>query len=830
MLGMIPVATPCTLRPGRHDLAGRTVLVVSDGNGLAGEVRSRLAACGAEAEVLTVRDLVRPHARHYTGTAVDVGGLARRLATGDVPDWVFYLDGYTARAHPDRPFHPADGLYAPGPMRALFHILSPLGRRWVDRGAGGFAVVSVSDGRFGLTGARTVDPLVGTLHGLTRALHSEIPLIRTVVLDTAPSVPAAVVADRLLDLASDDTYGHREVGLTGPAHAWTTTLVPVYEQPGDVPGADGELPLDRGSTVVATGGARGVTAEVVRMMAAQVPCRYLLLGTTEPVNVRAALGVSDRDELLTMSAAELDEHKRRQFAAMRRADSSLLPPAFERHWSTITTSLEILRTLARIRDLGARADYLRVDVTDAYRTRRFCDQVVRDLGPVHGLLHGAGVETSSALCGKTPETWERTAAVKTSGLYNLAPLLSDDTRLIMLFGSAAGTYGSPGQIDYAGASEFLTTAAHRLAADFPRARVRSVAWPAWAEVGMAVRPSSRLALEQRDVEFMKVAEGVAWADAVMRSPLGTPAHLTLGYRGMPADAIANRTVAPWTSAPRGRCRLVDSCHEAGTGTWELRWTYQPDLDAALADHRVGGHVRVPIAHFMEMVCESVHACLGEVKGFTVRNLRLLRALTLAPGRRRELRTVVERGPAGTLTVRVMSSPVLPDHTWLPVSLEHLTATVDVEPPEPAAPRVESLPADASDVPVEGLPERFAANGIAYGPAFRDIVSVRRSGSVHHAVLRSVPDWNEDVRGRSLINVGLLDLALQTLCFHPRSRRGGLPTSVAELRVYAGPGDATAEGLAVVDAEDEQLDVTLADPEGRILLELRGLQLTRLDEA
>ncbi|MET8679494.1 SDR family NAD(P)-dependent oxidoreductase [Streptomyces sp. NPDC004647] len=826
---MIPVATACELRPIQHDLTGRSVLVISDGDGLADVVRSRLVASGAEAEVLTVRETVRPHARRYTGMTVDADELAQRLGTGDLPDWVFFLEGYTTRARADRPFHPADGLYAAGLMRTLFQTLSPLGRRWVDRGTGGFAVVSNSDGRFGLSGARSIDPTVGTLHGVARALHSEIPVIRTVILDAAPSVPAAVVADRLLDLASDGSHGHREVGLSG-AQGYTTTLVPTFDQPADLPGADGELPLDSGSTVVATGGGRGVTAEVVRMMAAQIPCRYLLLGTTEVTDVRAALGISDRDELLNMTAQDLDHHKRRQFIAMHRNDSSLLPPAFERHWSRITNSLAILQTLARVRDLGARAEYVQLDVTDAHRTRRFCDVTLAASGPVHALLHGAGIEASSALCGKTLENWERTAAVKTGGLYNLTPLLSDATRLIMLFGSAAGTYGSPGQLDYAGASEFLTTAAYRLAADFPAARVRSVAWPAWAEVGMAVRPSSQFALEQRDVEFMKVPEGLDWAEALMRSPGRTPAYLTLGYRSMPSTATATRTIAPWDAAPRSRCRLVDTCHESGSGSWELRWIYQPELDAALADHRVGGSVRVPIAHFTEMVCQSVHACLGEVKGFTIKDLRLLRALTLAPERCREVRIAVERESATSLSVRITSSPVLPDHTWLPVSLEHLTATVDLDIPQLSEARVESFLADASVVPVEGLSERFAANGIDYGPAFREIVSCRRSGSRHHVELRSVPAWNEDVRGRSVINIGLLDLALQALCFNPRTQRGGLPTAVAELRVYAGLGEATAEGVAVLDAEDEQLNVTLADSQGRILLEIHDLKLTRLDES
>ncbi|MEU3371811.1 SDR family NAD(P)-dependent oxidoreductase [Streptomyces sp. NPDC006660] len=824
MLGMIPTATPVTLREVRHDLAGRHVLVIGDGDGLGDETLARLRAAGSHTEAVTVRETVRPYASKHPGPLLGAEELAERLATGPLPDWVFFLPGFTARARPTQGFRPEEGLYAGGLTRTLFHTLSPLGRRWQERGAGGFAVVTRADGMFGQSGARPGDPLAGLLHGTVRALHAELPVIRTVALDIGPSVSVAAVADRLLDLASDPSHGHIERGLAGN-QAYATTLVPAFEGPADVPGAEGRLPLERGDTVLATGGGRGVTARVVRMMAEEVPCRYLLLGTTDLVNVRAALGVGDRDELLRMSAAELDEHKRRQFTAMRRDDPALLPPAFERHWARISNSLEVLRTVTRLRDLGARAEYRCLDVTDAHATRRFAEDLVRTTGPVQALLHGAGVETSRNLCGKTRDSWERTVAVKTAGLYNLSPVLGDETRLVMLFGSAAGTYGNPGQIDYAGASEFLTTAAYRLAADFPAARVRSVAWPAWDEVGMAVRPSSRAALEQRNVRFMEVSEGLRWAGALLRSPSRVPTCVTLGYEDMPSEATTTRDTAPWGSARANRGHLVDLCHETGPGHWEVRWTYQPELDAALADHQVDGMVRVPFAFFIELVCQTAAACLGDSAGFTLRALRMHQPLTLAPGRPRQLRAVMARATDGTLRVGVESSPIRPDHSWVPVTLQHMNAEMEPLTGQKPAPRI-AVPLDRSEpVPVAGLAERFAANGIVYGPAFREIVSCRRDGAIHLAELRSGAGWDADVRGRSFFDVGLLDLALQTLVFHPGARHGGLPTAVEELVVHTELGGSRSEGWAMVDTADNNLSVTLADSAGRVMAQIRNLELT-----
>ncbi|CQR59589.1 SDR family NAD(P)-dependent oxidoreductase [Streptomyces leeuwenhoekii] len=824
MIGLIPTATPVALREVRHDLAGRRVLVIGDCDGLAGAMLARLSAAGAHTEAVMVRETVRPYASSHRGQLLAAEELAVRLTSGPLPDWVLFLPGFTARARPAQAFRPEEGLYAGGMTRTLFHTLSPLGRRWLERGAGGFAVVTRADGRFGLTGARPGDPLAGLLHGTVRALHAELPMIRTVALDVGPSVPLDVVADRLLDLVSDTSHGHVERGLAG-SQAYATTLVPAFEQPADIPGAEGRLPLERGDTVLATGGGRGVTARVVRMMAEEVPCRYLLLGTTKLVDVKAALGVGDRDELLHMPAEELEAHKRRQFAAMRRDNPTLLPPAFERHWARISNSLEVLRTLTHVRDLGARAEYLCLDITDGHATRRFADELVRTSGPVQALLHGAGVETSKNLCRKTQDSWERTVAVKTAGLYNLSPVLGDETRLIMLFGSAAGTYGNPGQIDYAGASEFLTTAAYRLAADFPAARVRSVAWPAWAEVGMAVRPSSRAALEQRDVRFMEVSEGLDWAGALLRSPSRVPVCVSLGYEGMPPEATATRETAPWRSARANRGNLVDLCSEAGPGRWEVRWTYQPELDAALADHQVDGNVRVPFALFIELMCQTASACLGDLGAFTLRALRMHQPLTLAPERPRDLRAVIARTAEGTLRVGVESSPIRPDHSWVPVTLQHASAEIEPLTGQKPAPRIDVALKGLEPVSVDHLQERFAANGIVYGPAFREIVSCWRDGALRLAQVRAGAGWKADVRGRSFFDIGLLDLSLQTLVFHPGARHGGLPTAVEELIVHTELGGSRSEGWALVDTGAEKLGVTLADSAGRVMAQIRNLELT-----
>ncbi|MEU5693271.1 KR domain-containing protein [Actinosynnema sp. NPDC020468] len=434
------------------DWRGRTVLVLGDGGDLAIAVDHALRAAGARTECVTVRETARLRVDERAGRVMTAAEIAERLRDEPQPEWLFLLTGRTTPRTTNT--GPVDAVHVRAALGALREVLAA-------RQDCPTAAVTALDGRFGETGAVPLDPVAGAMAGLLRGHASSR------VLDVAPSLGPAEVARELLAFTGGAPE-HRELGFDG-ANRVTPAFAPARL------GAETGLPLEPGSTVVAAGGARGGAAEVLVTMAEEVPCRYVLLGRTPLVNIYATLGVGDRDYVLSMSAEEFEEHRVRQRASLEANSPEFSEEEFEAYWARLARSLDVMRTIGRMRDAGAQVEYVRQDVTESHAVRRL-GQELRSRGlRIHGLVHAAAHGDES-----DARAWDRTIATRINGFYHLAPLLDDQVRLVALLGSSGGSAESAG-------SGFLVPLADRLAAEFPRARVRSVHSAAASVITAALR-------------------------------------------------------------------------------------------------------------------------------------------------------------------------------------------------------------------------------------------------------------------------------------------------------------------------------------------------------
>ena len=164
--------------------------------------------------------------------------------------------------------------------------------------------------------------------------------------------------------------------------------------------------------------------------------------------------------------------------------------------------------VAELAELGAAAEVVACDLAD-----RAAAQELLAAHPVRAVVHSAGVLDDGVISSLTPERLETVLRPKADAAWHLHELTRarPEVTHFVLFSSAAGVLGAPGQGNYAAANAFLDAlATHRRAAGLP---AHSLAWGQWAQGGGMAPESSRSGLPPLTAE-----EGLALLDAALAAP------------------------------------------------------------------------------------------------------------------------------------------------------------------------------------------------------------------------------------------------------------------------------------------------------------------------
>jgi phthiocerol/phenolphthiocerol synthesis type-I polyketide synthase E len=277
-----------------------------------------------------------------------------------------------------------------------------------------------------VSGGEPVNPAAAAAQALLRSAHRELRSIATVCVDVSATTPDAMLADELATL--NDPF----VALRG-----TSRWLPQMRRQAR---ATGRPRLRYQGTYLITGGLGGIGLTVAQALADH--------GLAPRIGLLGRCGMPDPET---------------------------------------TAGQRVRVAIKAITDAGADVEIVRGDVTELASLLAAVTVVENRFGPIHGVVHSAGVPGGGLLEGRSRADMQRVLAPKTQGVLAIEDVFADRPELdfLSLFSSQAAITGLFGSADYAAANAFLDAYAQSMSG---RERcTRSVQWPGWADVGMAAR-------------------------------------------------------------------------------------------------------------------------------------------------------------------------------------------------------------------------------------------------------------------------------------------------------------------------------------------------------
>ncbi|MFN4258611.1 MAG: SDR family NAD(P)-dependent oxidoreductase [Gemmataceae bacterium] len=369
-------------------------------------------------------------------------------------------------------------------VKSLFLLARGLADELCQAGRKGQAVLLAATGLGGCFGVGQESlppdffPGSGGIAGVVKSLGHEWSDVLVRVIDFARGDEAAIIADKLWEELGDP-YGPIEVGYFQQRRvAPECVAMPLPDGPAEYP------PLTPQSTVMLTGGARGITAAVALELARHYQPNLVLVGQS-PLP-------PEEENLATSHLTNSSEIKAMLIARLRKQGGSVTPAKVESAYQRLMKDREIRSNLQRLRDAGAKVHYYQADVRDETAMSQVMDDIYQRFGNIDGVIHGAGVIQDKLIRDKTPESFDRVFGTKVDSALILSRHLRwEQLKYCMFFASVAGRFGNRGQSDYAAANEVLTKLAAQLDREKP-GRVVSIVWGPWSSIGMVAELEQHL--------------------------------------------------------------------------------------------------------------------------------------------------------------------------------------------------------------------------------------------------------------------------------------------------------------------------------------------------
>jgi acyl transferase domain-containing protein/NAD(P)-dependent dehydrogenase (short-subunit alcohol dehydrogenase family) len=297
--------------------------------------------------------------------------------------------------------------------------------------------------------------------------------------------------------------------------------------------------LDSESVIIATGGARGVTSVLVEDLLKRFGCRVIALGRTDPTSAPESVLRMDEEAFKNYEAQfykdELARNKGRKITDIKR------------EYLAYRAANEVSQVINRLQTISGKYEYRSVDVTSDKEIDEIVEDVYRKYGRVDLVIHGAGVQVSTAITKKSLPDFRKIIATKLGGLSNIYRACEkhrNGKRIHYHVLTSVFSYmGNDGQPDYGAANEAMNRIASCMNSPEEETYWSTMAWLGWAGIGMT-RDSEFAALAaSRKLRGVTKEEGQQIFAALIKGTPTTPINVLLAKGEIDYYKVAIQSVS-----------------------------------------------------------------------------------------------------------------------------------------------------------------------------------------------------------------------------------------------------------------------------------------------
>ena len=594
--------------------AGHAVVLTDDGAGVARVLADRLRSDGRRVAIVAAPGMFGPGPDVYV-SALDSVEEADRIARS-----ISEACGPVAAVIHLMPLSPPPEMEAMDTAswwgrlsletRGLFLLAKAFGAALDNAGRNGgaaFVAATSMGGAFGSApGDRPTLPSQGGVTGFMKCVGIEWPDVRVRAVDVDRAEPVDAIATHILDelWSADATV---EIGYFNGQRVGLDAV----RTPASI---DSSFTLPSDAVILATGGARGITAEVCLELAERYQPTFVLVGQSALPPVAEL-----PDTAVLTSPSDL---KRALTSRLQTGGTRVTPAMVEKAYRHLLKEREVREVIGKLSAAGARTHYVQADVTDEHGFGALIDDVYATYGRLDGVIHGAGIIEDKLVRDKSLESFDRVFRTKVMSAHVLSRHLKPESlRFLIFFSSVAGRFGNRGQADYAAANEVISKLAIALQRPWS-VRVCAIAWSPWDKSGM-VSPELKREFARRGVELLSPTAGrrALWQE-IQQSASAAAEVVVGGYAATPLAVDAEPEPLPL---------LKNATREISSGgTIRFTRTLDPATDLFLNDHRLDGRPVLPLAFATEFMAEAAQAAWPDLRVVAVRDLQLLKGIVVDP--------------------------------------------------------------------------------------------------------------------------------------------------------------------------------------------------------